>query len=67
MKWVQINKAFFNTDLIQAFYWSNGKLYVDWLGEPERDYYDDPKQENYRRLCARLALRPEEGGKDGKN
>ncbi len=68
MKWVQINEAYFNTDLIMAFYWSRGKLWVYWWGEDGiADDYDDPNKENYNRLCARLALRPLEGDDYGEN
>lgn len=58
MKWVQVNRAHFNTALICSFYWSGGKLFVYFVGEDEPDYYDDPKRENYLRLCRTLGVRP---------
>lgn len=66
MNWVQINKAHFNTDLITAFYWSNGQLRVYWLDATEYDTYEDSKRENYLRLCSRLGIRPIEEDDHGK-
>ena len=63
MKWVQINNAYFNTDAILAFYWSRGKLWIYWWGNTEAEAFDDPKRENYNRLCNRLAVSPVEGEK----
>lgn len=62
MKWVRINKAHFNADLITSFYWSTGKLFVYWLGDTGFESYEDPKRENYLRLCAHLGVRPVEEG-----
>lgn len=59
MKWVIVNNAHFNLDLIQAFYWSNGKLRVHWHGEPEQpDVYDDANRANYLRMCHATGVAP---------
>ena len=58
MKWVRVNKAHFNTELIKAFYWSASRLYVYWLGEDDYESFWDPNQENYERLCSYLNMSP---------
>ena len=61
MKWAQVGKAHFNTDLIQAFYWDAGRLVVHWLGDPEQpECYKDPERVGYLRLCQALGVRPVE-------
>ena len=60
MNWVRVGKAYFNTDLIESFYWTLGKLWVHWLGEGAAERYEDPDRENYLRLCRRLGVRPVE-------
>lgn len=64
MKWVDINKAHFNTDLMKAFYWSMGKLFVHWVYEEGFETYDDPDRKNYLGLCRRLTLSPILTGED---
>lgn len=58
MKWTRVNKAFFNTELMKAFHWSAGKLWIWWLGEDEPETYADPDREHYLDLCRRLILTP---------
>lgn len=58
MKWVRVNKAFFNTDLMMSFYWAAGKLWVHWHGEDAPEGYADPDREHYLTLCRRLTLSP---------
>ena len=68
MKFARVNNAYFNLDLIEAFYWSGGKLCIHWRGEPEQpDTYDDPKRFNYHRLCIVAGVPPilEGGDADG--
>lgn len=66
MKWATLGKAHFNTDLIQAFSWSGGKLQVWWHGEPEGpEFYEDPDRVMYNRLCLALGIAPVEGAADG--
>lgn len=70
MKWVRIHKAYFNTALITAFYWSAGKLVVHWVGEGESgpDYFKDTDRKDYLRLCRCLGVPPiEEDDGDGKS
>lgn len=67
MKWVRINKAHFNADLIKAFYWAAGRLYVYWLdGGDDFEAFTDPDRENYKRLCSYLTLSPVEEDGNGK-
>lgn len=65
MKWINTNRGHLNTDLMQAFYWSRGKLWVHWLGEDSPESYDDPNRETYTNLCLRLLLKPIEEGSYG--
>lgn len=68
MKWVQVGIAHFNTDLILAFNWSGGTLFIWWLGEPEGpDSYKDPDRIFYNRLCRTLGVRPVEADPLGEN
>lgn len=68
MKWVTVNNAHFNLDLIEAFYWSGGKLCVHWHGEPEQpDIYDDPNCFNYSRLCIAAGVVPIKEEANGKS
>ena len=60
MKWVRIGKSFFNTDLIQAFYWALGKLWVHHMGDPDPEGYADPNKEKYYRLCLAVGMAPVE-------
>lgn len=55
MKWVRVNNAHFNLDLIKAFYWANGRLFIYWLDEDgEADDYEDKDRTNYERLCCHI-------------
>ena len=66
MKWVKVNNAHFNLDLILSFYWCGGKLFVYWLGETEPDTYEDKNRFNYARLCIAAGVAPApNGGDDG--
>ena len=66
MKWVNVGGAHWNTDLIQAFSWSQGRLCVYWHGEVENpDIYKDPDRVMYNRLCMALGVAPVEVGSDG--
>ena len=67
MKWVRVNRAHFNASLITAFYWSMGRLYVYWQGEPDADPYDDADRKNYLGLCHCLGVKPIEEDGDGKS
>ena len=60
MKWVQINQAHFNVDLICSFHHSRvkGKLYVWFIGDSAPESYDDPDMDNYLRLCRALGVSP---------
>lgn len=70
MKWAKIGKAYFNTALITAFYWSAGRLCIHWVGEGEGgpDIYTDVNREQYLRLCRCVGVAPvEEDDGDGKS
>lgn len=58
MKWVQINNAHFNTNLICSFHWTGGKLWIWFIGDESAARYEDPKRENYIRLCRALGVAP---------
>lgn len=61
MRWVKVNNAHFNLDLIKAFYWRNGKLFVYWAGEDAEataDVYDDKDRSNYERMCCHIGAAP---------
>lgn len=63
MRWVLINRAYFNIDHIQTFYWTAGNLSIWLQGEETAEVYDDPHRENYLRLCHNVGVRPlEEDG-----
>lgn len=66
MKWVTLGKAHWNTDRIQSFHWSEGRLYVYWQGEAESnpDTYRDPDRAQYIRLCRGLGIAPVEVAAD---
>jgi hypothetical protein len=66
MKWVKINNAYFNTNLITSFYWALGRLYIYFVAEGDAESYTDPNRENYLRLCRQLGVRPVEEDADGK-
>ena len=67
MKWARVGLSHWNTDLIQAFSWSDGRLAVWWLGDAEQpETYRDPARESYLSLCRALGVRPVEVGADGK-
>ena len=67
MKWVTVGAGHWNTDLIQAFHWSAGLLYVWWFGVPEKEgpeSYDDPDRVMYNHLCLALGVEPLEVAPD---
>ena len=66
MKWVLIEKSYFNMDHIQAFNWKWRKLYIyRWDGEMES--YNDSTGEIYKRLCLAAGVRPLEVGSNGED
>ena len=68
MKWANVGTAHWNTNLIQAFSWSEGRLDVWWLGEDGKpDTYRDPNREKYHAVCRALGLRPLEVAENGKS
>lgn len=67
MKWAQVNKAHFNLDLILAFHWRGGKLFIYWLGEDGPDTYPDPDRSNYMSLCLAAGVAPLKEDADGKS
>ena len=69
MKWVQINRAHFNADLICSFHYNHTKrmLYVWFVGDHSPEGYDDPDKENYLRLCRALGVAPIEEGHYGQS
>lgn len=69
MKWITVGSAHWNTDLIQAFSWSAGRLLVWWQGVTEKEgpeIYTDPDGAMYNQLCLRIGVRPLEVGPGGK-
>ena len=58
MKWVRVDDAHFNTNLICSFFWVRGKLWIWFLGDDDPTAYQDPKRENYIRLCHALGVAP---------
>ena len=58
MKWTRINRAHFNLDLVQTFHWAAGKLIVWLIGDDSPETFEDPKRENYLRLCHQLGIEP---------
>lgn len=68
MKWVTVGTSHWNTDLIQAFSWAGGRLFVCWHGEAESnpESCEDPDRAMYNRLCLCLGVAPVEVDPDGK-
>lgn len=57
--WAKVNTAHFNLNLIKAFYWAGGKLFVYWVDEGgEADVYEDKDRTNYERLCCHIGAAP---------
>lgn len=68
MKWVNVGVAHWNTDLIQSFSWSGGRLAVWWLGDDEQPETNrDPDRKMYHALCKALGVRPVEVAENGKS
>ena len=68
MKWAIVGSAHWNTDLIKAFTWSDGRLAVWWLGEAEGpEIIKDRDRALYLSLCRALGVAPVEVVADGKS
>ncbi len=60
MKWAEIEGTHINTNVIQTFYWKDGKLTIWFIGDQLPIEYDDPDQVLYVKLCRSQGIRPAE-------
>lgn len=67
MRWICIKGTHVNTHRIDTFFWSDGKLWVNFAGESDTTIWDDPDRELYVKMCHLMGLRPEEDEEDGEN
>ena len=61
MKWALVGKSHWNTDRINAFTWSDGRLAVWWCDIDESpEIYPDHNRALYNQLCKALGVSPVE-------
>lgn len=60
MKWVIIKKTHINTNLVETFYWCDGRLIIAFVGEDQPAVWEDPDRKLYLQLCRQQGIRPYE-------
>ncbi len=60
MKWVTLRSAHINTNNVGMFYWDDGYLFIDFVGDEGEWKMEDPDQELYIQLCRQQGIRPYE-------
>lgn len=66
MKWVLVARTHINTDLVQAFFWTEGQLTIWVVADDVSMKFRDPDRALYLKLCRALGVRPVEEAADGK-
>ena len=60
MKWVLLGNRHINTNNVNMFYWDDGYLHYNFVGDECEWEVEDPGQELYIQLCRQQVIRPYE-------